>query len=61
MIFMATWLLLAAIVSIVAIEKRRSGVRWFLYGMLAWPVALPHALLLRRPPASPANDVGLGK
>lgn len=47
MIFTA-WLLLAIVVALIAIEKRRNGVRWFIYGMLAWPVALPHILVMPR-------------
>jgi hypothetical protein len=42
------WLMLAVTVALIAIEKRRNGVRWFIYGMLAWPMALPHALLASR-------------
>jgi len=47
MIFTAAWLILAITVALVAIEKRRDGVRWFLYGMFAWPVALPIVLLVK--------------
>lgn len=52
------WLILAVIVALIAIDKGRDGVRWFLYGMLAWPLALPHILLLRRPPTDPASPTG---
>jgi len=47
MIFTSAWLILAVIVALIAIEKRRDGVHWFLYGMFAWPVALPLVLLVK--------------
>jgi hypothetical protein len=47
MIFTAVWLVLAVIVALVAIEKRRDSVRWFLFGMFAWPIALPLILLVK--------------
>jgi hypothetical protein len=49
-IFTAAWLVLAVFVALVAIEKRRDSVRWFLFGMFAWPIALPHILLFKGRP-----------
>lgn len=42
-----TWLLLSAVVALIAVDERRNGVRWFVYGMFAWPIALPHILILK--------------
>lgn len=39
-------LLMAAIVAIVAGSKGRSVLAWGLYGVLVWPIALVHVLLL---------------
>jgi len=37
----------ALIVAMVAGSKGRSGIAWFLYGLVLWPVALVHALLIK--------------
>jgi hypothetical protein len=45
---LSAWMILAIVVALIAVEKGRDGVRWFLFGLLAWPVALPLVLFLRR-------------
>lgn len=44
------WVLLAfvmaTIVAIVAVNKNRPGLGWFFYGLLFWPIALVHALVM---------------
>lgn len=42
------WLIMAAIVALIALNKGRSGIGWFLYGFLIWPIALVHILLAIR-------------
>ena len=42
------WLLLGIVVALIARSKGRSGLGWFLYGFLIWPVALVHILLVAR-------------
>lgn len=48
---MMAWLLgafvLAGLVAMVAAVKGRSGALWFVYALLAFPVAVVHALLIR--------------
>ncbi|WP_285906769.1 hypothetical protein [Pseudodesulfovibrio pelocollis] len=48
-------LLMAIIVAMIASSKNRSGFLWFLYGLLLWPIALVHALLLK-PQAAQGED-----
>jgi hypothetical protein len=58
------WIVMALVVAVVASGKGRSGVGWFFYGLLLWPVALAHICVSRRreergpaisaSPASPA-------
>lgn len=40
------WLILAAAVALVAIEKQRNGPRWFIYAMVLLPVAIAHLSLI---------------
>ena len=41
------WIVLAVIVAMVAHSKGRPAVVWFFYGLLIWPIALVHILLIR--------------
>ncbi len=43
------WLIMGVIVGMIAVSKGRSGFLWFLYGLLIWPIALVHALLVSKP------------
>ena len=42
------WVVMAAVVAIIAHSKGLSGGLWFLYGFLIWPIALVHALVSPR-------------
>lgn len=42
------WAMMGVVVAMVAASKGRSAVAWFFYGALIWPIALTHAILLRR-------------
>jgi hypothetical protein len=42
------WLMMAGVVAMVGKSKGRSAAPWFFYGLLLWPIALVHALLLRQ-------------
>lgn len=42
------WVVMGLIVALVARSKGRSGVGWFFYGLLIWPVALVHILVIGR-------------
>lgn len=42
------WLVMATIVTLVALSKGRSGFVWFIYGLAIWPIALVHILVTRR-------------
>jgi hypothetical protein len=42
------FLIMAVIVAMVANSKGRYAFGWFFYGLLIWPIALVHALLLKR-------------
>lgn len=44
----AIWIIGGIITAIVAHSKGRKWARWFLYGCLIWPVALTHAIVIRR-------------
>lgn len=44
------WIVLPVIVALIANSKGRSGLGWFLYAFLIWPVALVHILLVGRTP-----------
>lgn len=46
------WVLMGLVVAIVASSKGRSGFAWFLYGVVIWPVALVHAIVM---PATAAS------
>ena len=46
------WVVMAIIVGMVAGSKGKSGGLWFLYGLLIWPIALTHALLISKQTAS---------
>ena len=46
------WLVMAVIVALVAKSRGQSAVAWFLYGLLIWPIALVHALLLKQRPGT---------
>jgi hypothetical protein len=48
---MITVLILAAIPAMVAHSKGRSSGPWYVYGLLLWPIALTHAILLKAHPA----------
>ena len=43
--FLFIWLVAAVIVTMIAVNKGYSGIGWFFYGLLIWPVALVHILL----------------
>ncbi|BBK30281.1 zinc ribbon protein [Stella humosa] len=45
------WLVMGAIVAMIASSKGRSAGAWFFYGVLVWPIALVHILLTPRPTA----------
>ena len=42
------WVIMGVVVAMVAHSKGRSPVPWFFYGALIWPIALTHAILLKR-------------
>ena len=44
---------LGTVTAVIAARRGRDPARWWLYGFLLWPVALPHALLLRPRPTVP--------
>lgn len=50
----AFWIIIGVIVALISTSKGRSGCGWFLYGLLLWPVALVHVLLV--PPRPVAVD-----
>lgn len=43
---LAVWLVMGAVVGMIAHAKGRSAGLWFLYGALIWPIALTHALVM---------------
>lgn len=45
--------LFGAITGKIAAAKGRFGLLWSLYGMVLFPIAIPHVLLIRRPPTCP--------
>jgi hypothetical protein len=51
MLLLSVWMIPAILVALIAVEKGRDGVRWFLFGIFAWPAALPLVLFLKRPGA----------
>jgi ribosomal protein S14 len=50
--FVIIWIILGAVVGFIANSKGKSGLAWFLYGFLLWPIALVHILVAR-----PNSDV----
>ena len=46
MMLVIFWLVMAAIVAVIASAKGRGPVGWFVYGFLIWPVALIHVLVV---------------
>jgi DNA-directed RNA polymerase subunit RPC12/RpoP len=42
------WLIMAVVVSFVANAKGRSAGLWFLYGLVIWPIALIHAIVMSK-------------
>lgn len=46
LVFVA-WLIMAGVVAMVASNKGWSGFGWFLYGLIIWPVALVHVLVMK--------------
>ena len=42
------WLIMAAVVALVASAKGRSGGLWFVYGLVIWPIALIHAVVITK-------------
>lgn len=44
------WVIVGAIVGLIANSKGRSGCGWFIYGFLLWPIALIHILVARSNP-----------
>ena len=48
-IFIPLWVIMAIVSAMVAASKGRSFVLFLLYGLLLWPIALTHAIILRRP------------
>lgn len=51
----AFWLIMAIIVAMVANSKNRSWFPWFLYGLVIWPIALVHALIVTKENLSQSN------
>ncbi|MFH1914641.1 MAG: zinc ribbon domain-containing protein [Pseudomonadota bacterium] len=49
------FLIMAIVVAMIANSKGRYAFGWFLYGLLLWPIALVHALLLK-PQAAQSGD-----
>jgi hypothetical protein len=45
--FVIIWIILGAVVAMVANSKGRSPIPWFFYGAFIFPVGLTHALLLK--------------
>lgn len=50
------WLIAGIIIAAAAVGRGRSGVAWFLYGMLFWPLALVHLLILPKTDARLAHE-----
>lgn len=48
--YLVFWLLMAAVVAIVANSKGRNAFLWFLYGFLIWPIALVHIIVSKAAP-----------
>lgn len=46
--FFLFWVFLGIVVALIARSKGRSGLAWFFYGFLIWPVALVHVLVAGR-------------
>lgn len=44
------WLIMAGVVAFVANSKGQSGGLWFLYGLILWPIALIHAIVIQKNP-----------
>ena len=55
------WIVMAAICAMIAHSKGRSGVGFFFYGLLIWPIALVHALLSARREPSLRDHVEAGR
>ena len=43
------WIVMAVICAMVATNKGHSGIAWFIYGFIIWPIALVHAILIAPP------------
>lgn len=48
MAWIALWLMMGAVVAVIANGKGFAPVPWFLYGAALWPVALAHVLVKPR-------------
>ena len=46
--FFAIWVVMGLVVAIIASSKGKSGLGWFVYGLLIWPIALVHILVTSR-------------
>lgn len=44
------WVIIGAIVAMIANSKGRNGCGWFIYGFLLWPIAIIHILVARPNP-----------
>jgi hypothetical protein len=47
--------ILGVIPAMIAKSKGRNAASWWLYGLLIWPIALVHSLLIKRAEDEPEN------
>ena len=50
--FVVLWFIMGLVVALIAMNRGRSFLAWFLYGFALWPVALVHILLAARRPGA---------
>ena len=46
--YFGLWFIMAIVCAMIAAKKGRSAVGFFFYGLIMWPIALVHALLLEK-------------
>lgn len=46
MVLIIFWCAMAIIPAMIASKKGRNGFAWFLYGIIFWPIAIVHAILV---------------
>ena len=60
--YFGLWFIMAIVCAMIAAKKGRSAVGFFFYGLIMWPIALVHALLLEKTAETALlQEVGSGR